>query len=142
MDDSIKNPSAQNSSQPVVQNNNQIPVQPPVVQSVGIANKEIQRPVSDYLTVSETLPVVEQELREVGVEQVVQVPKLDEEHEQIGVGHSLENNVPKTEPMGFVKLPLTDEEIMVAEKEEDTANSAFWLATLIRKIKNTIFWKK
>lgn len=141
MDDSTDNPTAQ-SNGPVVQNNNQIPVQPPVTQSVSIANKEVQRPVSDYLTASETAPVIEQELREVGVEQVKEAPKLDQEHEQIGVKHSLENNVAKTEPTGFVKLPLTDEEIMVAEKEDDTASSAFWLAILISKIKRTIFWKK
>ena len=28
------------------------------------------------------------------------------------------------------------------EKNDDTKASAFWLVTLIKKIKNTIFWKK
>lgn len=140
MDDSTNNPIAQ-SNEPVVQNNNQNTVQP-VAQPVSVANKETQRPVSDYLTASETAPAIEQELREVGVEQVKEAPKLDQEHEQIGVKHSLENNVAKTEPAGFVKLPLTDEEIKDTEKDGDTKASAFWLVTLIKKIKNTIFWKK
>lgn len=142
MDDSTKNPIIQDLNQPIVQDDNQIPVQPPVTQPVSVASKEAPRPVSDYLSVSEAPIVVEQELKEVGVGQVVQSPKLDDEHKQVGIEHSLENNIPKTEALGFVKLPLTDEEIKTAEKDEDANSSIFWLAMLITKIKRTIFWKK
>ncbi len=78
-------------------------------------NKEVERPVSDYVTHSETSPVIDKELEQVGVTQVSDKPQLDQEHEKIGVKHSLETNVPKTEPAGIAQL-------MDEEEAKDVVN--------------------
>lgn len=112
MDDPTKNPTVQNPVVPVVQDNNQSPVQPSV-QPVGTANKEVQRPVSDYVVTSESLPTIENELKDIGVEAQSEAVELTQEHEKIGVTHSLENNVPNIEQAGSEKLPITKD---LAEK--------------------------
>lgn len=108
-------------------------------------NKEFERPVSDYVTHSETPPVIDKELEQVGVTHVSDTPKLDEEHEQIGVKLSLETNVPKTEPTGTVQLMDEAEAEDIVKKYKNSADpvehveqayflpSIFGFATLILK---------
>ena len=108
-------------------------------------NKEVERPVSDYVTHSETSPVIDKELEQVGVTQVSDAPKLDQVHEQIGVKHSLETNVPKTEPAGTVQLMDEGEAKDVVNKYKNSADpiehveqayflpSIFGFATVILK---------
>lgn len=127
----------------------------------GSINKEVQRPVSDFVRHSESAPVLDQEVKNAGVEVVSDKPKLTPEHEAVGIKHSLENNVPKLEPTGEVKLPLTGPEaeaIVAADKNkvgrdigEHKENiyfmpSAFGLANLVlkhlKKIKNKLSFKK
>ena len=109
MDDPTKNPTVQNPVQPVAQSSNQPAVQPPVAQPVGTANKEAPRLASDYVVSSESLPKIEKELSDIGVEAHFESVKLTPEHKDLGVEHSLENNVPNLVPAGTIKLPITEE---------------------------------
>lgn len=135
-----------------------------VVNSAGIlgsVNKEVHRPVSDFVRHSETAPVLDKEVRQVGVEVVSERPKLTPEHEQIGIKHSLENNVPILEPTGQVELPLSGPEaeaLVAADKDKVGRDigehkesiyfmpSAFGLANLVlkhlKKIKNKLSLRK
>lgn len=61
-------------------------------------NKEVERPVSDFVVHSEKPPVIDKEMEAVGVSQVSDAPKLTVEHEVIGVKPSLESTVPSLEP--------------------------------------------
>lgn len=108
----------------------------PVSAGVG---KEAERPVSDFVIHSEAQPVLDKEVQEIGVEAVSDKPKLTQEHEQIGIKHSLENNVPNIEPSGNIKFPLTNEETATIEKDKNVGASAYWLMILIKKIKKAIF---
>ncbi|MBI2025877.1 MAG: hypothetical protein HYT06_00685 [Candidatus Levybacteria bacterium] len=67
-------------------------------------NKEVEKPVSDFVAHSETQPVLDREVETVGVKVASEKPQLTQEHEQIGVKHSLENNFPTIEPTGTVQL--------------------------------------
>jgi hypothetical protein len=120
MDDSTKNPTVSNPVQPVAQDSVQVeavqtsqpateakivPVNPV---SAGIS-KEAPRPVSDYAVKSESLPKIEKELSDIGVEAHFESVKLTPEHKDLGVEHSLENNVPNLNPTGAVTLPISEE---------------------------------
>lgn len=61
-------------------------------------NKEVERPVSDFVVHSEKPPVIDKEMEAVGVSQVSDTPQLSVEHEVIGVKPSLESTVPNLEP--------------------------------------------
>ena len=129
--------------------------QQPFVSVSGGIGKEVERPVSDFITHSEKPPVLDEELKQAGVEVVSQKPELTDEHEKLGVTHSLENNTPSLEPKGTVKLPMTkDEAEKIVDQDkgkvssdigEHTENiyvspSALFLARLVlkhlKKIKN------
>ena len=148
MDDSTQSGQAQSTNnvitQPAVGVVQPVSVAQPTVTPVSTVTvgKEVERPVSDFVSNSETQPILDREVSEIGVEVVSEKPKLTEEHEEIGVKHSLENNVPKLDPSGSVNLPFTDTQISEIEKESNTQSSAFWLALLIKKIKKTIFFRK
>lgn len=98
--------------------------QTPVVPVSGGIGKEAERPVSDFISHSEKPPVLDEELKKAGVEVISQKPELTPEHENLGVTHSLENNVPVLEPKGTVKLPITKEEAeRIVEKDKNQITS-------------------
>lgn len=137
------------------QRDDQNTAQIPVVPVSGGIGKEVERPVSDFVTHSEKPPVLDKELKQAGVEVVSQKPELTPEYENLGVTHSLENNVPSLEPKGTVKLPMTKgeaEKIVDQDKGKVSSDigehkeniyispSALFLARLVlkhlKKIKN------
>ena len=150
MDDTQKNKLVQNG------NSNQVNG----VSIAGSPNKEIQRPVADFVSHSEKPPILDTEVRQAGVEVVSQKPELTEEHEKLGVTHSLENNVPNLAPSGKIQLPMTQEEAEaeiakdkgkissnIGEHQEGnySAPAALFLASLIikiQKLKNLLFPRK
>lgn len=106
------------------QRDDQNTTQTPIVPVSGGIGKEAERPVSDFVSHSEKQPVLDEELKKAGVEVVSQKPELTPEHEEIGVTHSLENNVPSIEPKGIVKLPITKEEAeVIVEKDKNQVTS-------------------
>lgn len=72
-------------------------------------NKEVESSVSDFVTHSETPPVLDKEIEAVGVQTVSDNPVLTVEHEVIGVKPSLETTVPSLEPKLNVE-PLGEKE--------------------------------
>ncbi|MBI3984925.1 MAG: hypothetical protein HY344_03210 [Candidatus Levybacteria bacterium] len=114
-------------------------------QAAPSINKEVERPVSDYVARSDIEPVVDKEMEQVGVQTVSDRPVLDEDHEKIGVTHSLETNVPKTEASGTVDLMDEKEAKDVINKYKNSADpiehveqayflpSIFGFATVILK---------
>lgn len=76
-------------------------------------NKEVERPVSDFVTHSETPPVLDKEIEGVGIKTVSDNPVLTVDHEVIGVRPSLETVVPSLEPKVTVE-PLGEQEAQAA----------------------------
>jgi len=108
-------------------------------------NREVERPVSDFVAHSEKPPVLDKEVEAVGVKHVSERPQLSEEHEQIGVKDSLENNVPTIEPTGNVQILDQSQAQDVVNKYKNSSDpvehieqsyfmpSIFGFATLILK---------
>ncbi|KKP80444.1 MAG: hypothetical protein UR81_C0028G0004 [Candidatus Levybacteria bacterium GW2011_GWB1_35_5] len=108
-------------------------------------NREVERPVSDFIAHSEKPPVLDKEVEAVGVKHISERPQLSEEHQQIGVKDSLENNVPNIESTGNVQILDQSQAQDVVNKYKNSADpiehveqayflpSIFGLATLILK---------
>lgn len=108
-------------------------VQQPV-NPVGSINKEAEMaPVQDFVSPSETSPVMDKEVKDAGIKEVGGAPKLTEEHFKAGVRHAAETTPVSTEPSGTVHLPMTQSQ--AGEKVKgNTDDSATWLASLIMRI--------
>ncbi len=136
MDDSQKTQPTQNptyTSDGAVQNGVGVQNTP----AIGSVHREIERPV-DYIKPAEQAPVVNQELREIGVDRVEEKPVLDKIHDQIGVVHSGENAEPNLKAPKNITFPLSDQDIERIEKSDDTQSSAYWLSVLIKKVKKAL----
>ncbi len=108
-------------------------------------NREVERPVSDFIAHSEKPPVLDKEVEAVGVKHISEKPQLSEEHQQIGVKDSLENNVPNIESTGNVQILDQSQAQDVVNKYKNSSDpvehveqsyfmpSIFGLATLILK---------
>lgn len=108
-------------------------------------NREVERPVSDFIAHSENPPVLDKEVEAVGVKHIPGRPQLTEEHQQIGVKDSLENNVPNIEPTGNVQILDQSQAQDVVNKYKNSSDpvehveqsyfmpSIFGFATLILK---------
>ena len=126
MDDTSQN---QNQDQVQGQNQAQQPVNP-----VSTPQKEVEMaPVSDYITASETAPIIEKEVSEAGVKEVGKAPELTEEHFKTGIKHAPESTPVKTEPTGQVKLPMSQDQAQQQVKG-NTDDAATWLATFILRL--------
>lgn len=101
---------------------------------VGSTNKEAEMaPVQDFISSSETSPVIDKEVKDAGVKEISEVPKLTEEHFKAGVRHAAETTPVSTEPSKTVHLPMTQNQ--AGEKVKgSTDDSATWLASLIMRI--------
>lgn len=116
-------------------------------------SKEVERPQAGFISHSEKLPVLDKELQEARVEAVDDKPVLTEQHQQVGITHSAENNVPSLTPSDKIQLPLTEEEAdQIIKNNKDkintdvgehgdersyTALSILFYATLVKKL-----WKQ
>ena len=108
-------------------------------------NREVERPVSDFIAHSEKPPVLDKEVEAVGVKHISERPQLSEEHQQIGVKDSLENNVPNIESTGNVQILDQSQAQDVVNKYKNSADpiehveqayflpSIFGFATVILK---------
>ncbi len=122
---------SQNQNQGQVKDQNQVgqPVNP-----VSIPQKEVETAsVSDYITASETSPIIEKEVSEAGVKEVGKQPELTQEHFKTGIKHAPESTPVKTEPTGIVKLPMTQAQAQQQTKG-NTDDAATWLATFILRL--------
>jgi hypothetical protein len=122
-------------SQAVVQ-----PVQPSV--SGGMANKEIAPTPS---TISELKPSgpevnheINQELKDIGVEEKKDSPDLTFEHKELGVDHAGPHIPVSSAISNKVQLPMSEEEIEKQLKTGQNDDSGKWLAGLVRKIMKVI----
>lgn len=118
------------------------PISPPVsgnqVQpQMGSLNKEV--PLATGL--SELRPSgpeinhkLDQELKELGVEERNDKPDLTFEHQEIGVKYAGSNVVVQASTPSKVTLPMSDEEIERIMKTGQNDDSGKWLARLIKKI--------
>ena len=133
MDDQVQNPTIQ-SSQNVNNDEASSPSQP--------QQQPTQTPVS-FSPTKESEPVIVSnqeinlppEVEAAGVEIVKDSPTLDEVHRQLGVTLPGPSTPVVTEPTDKVqvKLPMTQQEAVVAEKGKDN-DSRTWLGTLFAKI--------
>ncbi|PIR79790.1 MAG: hypothetical protein COU25_03420 [Candidatus Levybacteria bacterium CG10_big_fil_rev_8_21_14_0_10_35_13] len=143
MDDTAQKSQGQNQSGDQKQQSQQ-----PIVSAPGGIGKEAERPVSDFVRLSETPLVLDREVSEAGVEVVSEKPNLTAEHQQIGIRHSGENAELSIKPTQTVKLPITREEAEaeiakdkgnvnsdIGEHKENiyTSPSALFLARLVIK---------
>ena len=108
------------------------------VPPVGSSNKEA--PIST-VGLSELKPTgqevehkIDQELRELGVEEKKDRPNLTSEHKKLGLSHA-EPHVPvSTIPPSNVVLPMSETEIASKLKAGQDDDSGKWLAGLLNKI--------
>lgn len=105
---------------------------------VGSVEKE-QAPInpkveSQIIKASEEGPIIPKEVRDAGVEQVSDMPPLTDEDKIVGIGYSGESNPVHTQPLGMVKLPMSEEEALKTIKTTSNTDSRHWLAVLIGKI--------
>lgn len=119
----------------------------PVTQSssVGLAQKErvpispkIASEISEIIRASEKEPSVPKEMREAGVEEVSDRFPLTREHTDFGIQHAGESTPVHTQPLGTVKLPMSEEEALKTIKTTSNTDSRHWLAVLIEKIYKAI----
>lgn len=115
----------------------------PIGQSsaVGLAQKEqapisskVASEVSEIIEASEKAPRISAEEREAGVEQVSDKLRLTEEHKAVGIEHAKESTPVATQPLGIVKLPMSEEEVLKTIKTTSKSDSKRWLAVLVEKI--------
>lgn len=136
---------------------NKKPIQPQVPSNVPPINvgasggaKELERPVSDFVKPSENLVNVENQLKEIGVQQRREFPEVTEQQKAAGAIPSPSAMPVQTEPTGTVHL-MSDEEAQREIKEirnqisvdlrDDSVNfapSKAFLAVLSDKIRKVL----
>ena len=124
------------------------PVQP-VVDNVSVtaAQKEYEpvsvAPVSaESITPSELEPQINPEVREAGVESVPHLPKLTEEHKNLGIEPAKESVPVSIQPSGKIQLP-SKKEAEDMKKKGGSGDSFYWLATeFLKQILKTAFKSK
>lgn len=119
------------------------------VEPVSVAHKEGEPIVNHepFIMPSEAEPKLHPEVSGAGVEVISQVPELANDVQSLGLTHSPESAKPNTEPIGVVKLPLTEsqaEQVINTQKHDSAiaehtegiyrTNSIYGLAILVRKI--------
>lgn len=119
----------------------QVGVNPPAPVSNPVKEGE---PLITPMVSSESETAVSSELKEIGVESITDRPNLTEEHAQIGVRVSEKPPMETpavSSPVNF-KIPLTNEEIILAPKRS-IFDAVRWLASSIsRQFKRAIFNKQ
>jgi hypothetical protein len=131
MDDTAQK---QNQTNDKVQSQTQ-PQPQPQVTPVGTVNKEVEAgTASDYVMPSEPEIVKEKEVKEVGVKEVLEAPRLTKEQERVGIKPSAETTPVPSQPSGNVQLPMTQAQAkQVAQKNKNIRSSIVWLAILMLK---------
>ena len=128
--------------QPTVVPNNQ-DVVPPVPPPVGGLAKEVEPFSQDLINPSEKGPEISAELTEIGVREVSQTPQLTQEHTDIGiiVSDRPVEQAAASAPVSF-QSPLTQAEMVTAQKSR-ISDAIAWLAgTVLRQIKRLKFNQK
>lgn len=125
-----------------------------LIGQVSGGSKEVEKPVSDFVTPSEQLKKLEKEVEEAGVKKVSETPQFDETQKQAGIMHPPADTPVQTEPSGIVQLPMTENDaksVMAQYKNKVTYDigehgehdayvvaSRLGLATLVDKINKFI----
>ncbi|MDP3988581.1 MAG: hypothetical protein Q8P80_05570 [Candidatus Levybacteria bacterium] len=128
----------QNTQQNNLTDDVQIRQQPQVVQSpVGSVKKELVEPIgqTEWVTPSETEPVLHAEVKEAGVEVVSEVPQITQEQIKVGIEPAKESVPVSTTPTAM--SILKEIEAKDAQKK-DTSNSISWFWALLLKIKKQL----
>ncbi len=104
-------------------------------------NKEHEVSGGNFIRASEPEHVLDQEVREIGVQTVSDKPNLTDVHSQVGISHSLQNTDPVTKNPKTIEFPLNDSEVGGLLQNKDEKSSAYWLAVLIDKVKKVLTLK-
>ncbi|MCL5439196.1 MAG: hypothetical protein M1268_04410 [Patescibacteria group bacterium] len=132
------------SSQPPSQVSPQKVVITPQIQPTAPVHKEFERPVgvsselNDYVKSSETPPQVEQEVLDAGVQKVDHLPKLSDQHNNIGVKHSIPP-VSRTIAEPSVVLPMTKQEAEKTLRHNPVSSAIKWKAAEVLKQFSKLF---
>jgi len=107
----------------------------PQVTQVGTVNKEVEAGTAgDYVIPSEPEIVKEKEVKEVGVKEVLEAPRLTKEQERVGIKPSAETTPVPSQPSANIQLPMTQVQAkQVAQKNKNIRSSIVWLAILMLK---------
>lgn len=83
---------------------------------------------AEFVKPSEPEPVLSQEVKSAGVENVSEMPRLTNEDAKAGIQLAKEAVPPATEPTGIVELPMTEQEAKkVIKLHKKLADSLYWL---------------
>lgn len=104
-------------------------------------SKEHEISGGNFIRASEPEHVLDQEVKEAGVQTVSDKPNLTDAHTQIGVSHSLQNTDPVAKNPKTIEFPLNDREVGGLLQNKDEKSSAYWLAVLIDKVKKVLTLK-
>ncbi len=118
------------------QTQSQAPVDQPVAPT-GSTNKEagpMSSSISEFVKPSEIEPQIDEDLAELGIEAKKENPDLTDEHKQAGIGYAKETTPLSGQPSGYVKLPMSEEEVADTFKTGQDDDSGKWLAGLIKKV--------
>lgn len=137
MSQTLSNQSNQTNQVPPVQPVQDQVVAEPIVQDSPVSSAVKEQEPIPYVKKSETEPIIDQELKEAGLESKVETPKLTEEHEKIGIRHAKESVPIVQETKATVQLPMTMSQIKkITQVHKKVSDSILWFALLVlRQIK-------
>ncbi|MCL5432725.1 MAG: hypothetical protein M1524_01250 [Patescibacteria group bacterium] len=116
----------------------------PQASPVGTMHKELEQPVgvslelNDYVKSAETTPPIEREVLDAGVQKVDHLPKLSDQHNNIGIKHSIPP-VPLIIEEPSVVLPMTKQEAEKTFKQNSVSSAIKWKAAEVLKQFSKLF---